>query len=194
MDAELEKLVEAGKLTSKAAQQLDKLRPGAFCLHKSWGFGRIADWNLLLNQILIDFPGKKGHPMQLQYAGDNLVLIPAEHFLARKATDLAGVKKLAKDAPAALVRNILESLGGRAAVPQISEWLIGDVFTEAEWKRWWESTKKTLKKDGHFFIPSKKTEPVELREAPVSQADELLAAFQGSRQPREQVGAMEQII
>jgi transcription elongation GreA/GreB family factor len=194
MDAELEKLVEAGKLTSKAAQQLDKLRPGAYCLHKSWGFGRIADWNLLLNQILIDFPGKKGHPMQLQYAGDNLVLIPGEHFLARKATDLAGVKKLAKDDPAALVRNILESLGGRAVVPQISEWLIGDVFTEAEWKRWWESTKKTLKKDGHFFIPSKKTEPVELREVPVSHADELLAAFQRSRQPREQVGAMEQII
>src|SRR3984893_3255302 len=107
MDAELEKLVEAGKLTTKAAQQLDKLRPGAFCLHKSWGFGRVADWNLLLNQILIDFPGKKGHPMQLQYAGDNLTLIPAEHFLARKATDLAGVKKLAKEDPAALVRNVL---------------------------------------------------------------------------------------
>jgi transcription elongation GreA/GreB family factor len=194
MDVELEKLVEAGKLTTKAAQQLDKLKRGAFCLHKSWGFGRIADWNLLLNQILIDFPGKKGHSMQLQYAGDNLVLIPAEHFLARKATDLAGIKKLSKEDPAALVRNILESLGGRATVSQISEWLIGDVFTEAEWKRWWESTKKTLKKDGHFFIPSKKTEPVELREAPVSQTDELLAAFQHARQPREQVSAMEQII
>ena len=89
MDAELEKLVESGKLTSKAAETLGQLKPGAFCLHKSWGFGRVADWNLLLNQILIDFTGKKGHGMQLQYAAENLAVIPSEHFLARKANDVA---------------------------------------------------------------------------------------------------------
>jgi hypothetical protein len=55
MDAELQKLVDAGKLTPAGAAQLNQLKPGAFCLHKSWGFGRVADWNLLLNQILIDF-------------------------------------------------------------------------------------------------------------------------------------------
>src|SRR2546426_4933561 len=103
MDAELEKLIESGKLSSKAAEQLDQLKPGTFCLHKSWGFGRVAEWNLLLNQIVIDFSGKKGHAMQLQYAADNLTMIPPEHFLARKATDLEGTKKLAKDDPAALM-------------------------------------------------------------------------------------------
>src|SRR5882724_8216312 len=114
MDAELEKLVEAGKLPSKAAEKLDTLKPGTFCLHKSWGFGRVAEWNLLLNQIVIDFTGKKGHPMQLQYAAENLTVIPAEHFLARRAGDLVATKKLAKDDPVALVRNILESLDGKA--------------------------------------------------------------------------------
>src|SRR5467141_37379 len=127
MDPELEKLVESGKLTAKAADQLDKLKPGAFCLHKSWGFGRVAEWNLLLNQIVIDFSGKKSHPMQVQYAADNLIIIPPEHFLARKATDLASIKKLAKDDPAAVVRNILESLDGQATVAQIGEWLVDDV-------------------------------------------------------------------
>src|SRR5438046_6892005 len=96
MNADLEKLVEAGKLTSKAAEKLDSLKPGTFCLHKSWGFGRVAEWNILLNQILIDFAGKKGHAMQLQYAAENLEVIPPEHFLARKANDLAAMKKLAK--------------------------------------------------------------------------------------------------
>ena len=43
MDAELEKLVEAGKLTTKSAGQLEKLTPGTFCLHKSWGFGRVRE-------------------------------------------------------------------------------------------------------------------------------------------------------
>src|SRR5438105_14816840 len=101
MDPELEKLVESGKLTAKAADQLDKLKPGTFCLHKSWGFGRVAEWNLLLNQIVIDFVGKKSHPMQLQYAAENLEVIPLEHLLARKATCLIEDKKLAKDDRAA---------------------------------------------------------------------------------------------
>src|SRR5258708_21639067 len=107
MDVELEKLVEAGKLTAKGAEQLEKLKPGTFCLHKSWGFGRVSEWNLLLNQIVIDFASKKSHPMQVQYAADNLTPLAPEHFLARKATDLAAIKKLAREEPVALARNIL---------------------------------------------------------------------------------------
>ena len=89
MDAELEKLVEAGKLTTKSAGQLEKLKPGTFCLHKSWGFGRVREWNLLLNQIVIDFATKKFHAMQAQYAAENLTPLAPEHFLVRKATDIA---------------------------------------------------------------------------------------------------------
>jgi transcription elongation GreA/GreB family factor len=194
MDAELQKLVESGKLTDRAAEQLEQLKPGTFCLHKSWGFGRVAEWNLLLNQIMIDFAGKKAHPMQLSYAAENLTPIPPEHFLARKASDPVAVKKLAKENPVALARNILESLDGKATPQQIGEWLMGDVFSEPEWKRWWESAKKLLKKDGHFSIPSKKNEPIQLRSAPVSRADELVARFGQTRQPREQAAALDEII
>lgn len=194
MDAELQKLVESGKLTSKAAEQLEKLKLGTFCLHKSWGFGRVREWNLLLNQIVIDFASKKGHPMQVQYAAENLTPLQPEHFLARKATDLASIKKFARENPAALVRNILESLDGKATTQQISEWLVGDVFTEAEWKRWWESTKKALKASGAFSIPAKKTEPIQIRGEGISHADELIAAFNKARQPKEQIAALEQII
>ena len=194
MDAELQKLVEAGKLTSRGAEQLEKLKPGTFCLHKSWGFGRVSEWNLLLNQIVIDFASKKSHPMQVQYAAENLTPLAPEHFLARKATDLAAIKHLARENPAALVRNILESLDGKATAQQISEWLVGDVFTEAEWKRWWESAKKALKASGAFSIPAKKTEPIQIRGEGVSHADELISAFNKARQPKEQLAALEQII
>src|SRR5205814_868480 len=194
MEPELEKLVESGKLTATGAEQLEKLKPGTFCLHKSWGFGRVAEWNLLLNQIVIDFAGKKSHPMQVQYAAENLTPLPPEHFLARKASDLMSIKTLARQEPAAVVRNILESLGGYANVGQISEWLIGDVFTEAEWKRWWESTRKALKATGAFSIPAKKSDPIAIRGEGVSHADELIAAFNKARQPKQQIAALEQII
>jgi len=194
MDVELEKLVESGKLTAKGAEQLEKLKPGTFCLHKSWGFGRVAEWNLLVNQVVIDFAGKKSHPMQVQYAAENLTPLAPEHFLARKANDLASIKKLAREEPVALVRNIIESLDGQATVAQIGEWLVGDVLTQAEWKRWWESTKKLLKTSGAFSIPVKKAEPIQLRGEGMSHTDELIASFNKARQPKEQIAALEQII
>jgi len=194
MDPDLQKLVEAGKITTADAGQLEQLKPDTFCLHKSWGFGRVAEWNLLLNQILIDFEKKKAHPMQLQYAAQNLTPIPAGHFLAQKASDLVALKNQLKEDPVGVVRNILESLGGKATQAQISGWLLGDIFNEPEFKRWWEATKKLLKKERHFLIPTKKTDPVELRAVPVSRAGELITFFNQARQPKEQAAALDQII
>ena len=194
MDAELEKLVDAGKLTAKGAEQLEKLKPGAYCLHKSWGFGRVTEWNLLLNQIVIDFASKKSHSMQVQYAAENLTPLAPQHFLARKANDLASIKKLAREEPVALTQNIIESLDGQATVAQIGEWLVGDVLTEAEWKRWWESTKKLLKASGAFSVPSKKTDPIRLHGEGLSHTDELIASFNKARQPKEQIAALDQLI
>ncbi len=194
MDAELQKLVESGKLTAAGAEALDQLKPGTFCLHKSWGFGRVASWNLLLNQVLIDFEKKKAHPMQLQYAADNPAPVPPGHFLARKASDLPALKRELKENATAAMRNILESLGGKATQTQISSWLSGDIFTEPEFKRWWDATKKLLKKEGHFHVPAKKTDPIELRATPVNRAQELLEFFHQARQPKEQAAALDQIV
>ena len=151
MDPELQKLVDAGKLTLPAASELEKLKPGTFCLHKSWGFGRVSDWNLLLNQIVIDFAGKKSHPMQAQYAAENLTPLAPEHFLARKATNLASIKELAREDPVALVRNIIESLGGQATAAQVSEWLVGDVLSEDGMETLVGIHKEVTQRERRFF-------------------------------------------
>src|SRR5262249_44036544 len=140
------------------------------------------------------FATKKSHPMQAQYAAENLAPLAREHFLVRKATDIGSIKNLTREDPVALVRNILESLDGRASAQQVGEWLIGDIFTEAEWRCWWESTRKALKASGRFSIPAKKTDPIQIRGEGVSHADELLAAFNKARQPKQQIAAVEHII
>ena len=132
--------------------------------------------------------------MQLPYAADNLTVIPPEHFLAKKADNLESIKELAKKDPAALMRNVLESLGGAATVAQVSQLMIGDLFSESEWKRWWDSTKKLLSKDGHFLIPSKKSEPIELRAEKISRGNDLIASLKQARQPKDQATALDQIV
>jgi transcription elongation GreA/GreB family factor len=194
MTSDIQKAVESGKLTSAAGNALQNLQPGGYVVHKSWGFGRIDSINFLVNQITIDFRGKKAHTMQLQYAAESLQPISSDHILAQKAGDLAGVKTRAKDDPVGLMRTILSSFGGKASQDQITQTLVPEVFAETEFKKWWEATKKALKKDGHFAVPSKKSEPLELRSAPVSHADQYIETFNQARQLKDQLAALDQIL
>jgi len=194
MDAEIQKAVDSGKLTSQAGLALEKLLPGSYCYHKSWGFGRVDSINFLVSQLTVDFRSKKGHSMQLQYAAESLQPIPPDHILALKASDLPALKARAKEDPIGLMRTILSSFGGKATQDQIAQALMPEVFNETEWKRWWDSAKKALQKDGHFSLPSKKGEAILLREQAVSRVDEVLDQFFRARQLKDQLIALDAII
>jgi len=193
MNPEIQKAVESGKLTAALGAALENLQPGTFVTHKSWGFGQVDSVNFLVSQMTIHFKTKKGHTMQLQYAAESLQVIPGDHILARKSADLAGVKKRAKDDAVGFVRGLLGNFGGKATQDQITQILVPDVFSEAEFKRWWEGAKKALKKDGHFSVAAETFEAIELRDAPVARTDEFLAAFKAARQLKDQLGALDQI-
>src|SRR3954464_6406647 len=112
MHPEIQKAVDAGKLSTAAGQVLDQLQPGTYVVHKSWGFGQIDSLNFLVSQMTINFKAKKGHTMQLQYGAESLQPITETHILAQKASDLPSVKARAKDDAIGLTRTILNSYGG----------------------------------------------------------------------------------
>jgi transcription elongation GreA/GreB family factor len=193
MDAELQPLIDSQNLTPKDAAILDQLKPGTFCLHKSWGFGQVHSWNLLLNQIVIDFQTKRQHVMQLKYATDSLQPLPQNHVLVRKALDPEALRlQIRSDVPGFL-ELILASFGGKITPDQIQRTITPDLVPEAEFKKWWESAKKTLRKDGRFSIPAKKNEPITIRDRSLSYADELIQQFQQARQLKTQVTVLEKI-
>ncbi|MEO8206597.1 MAG: hypothetical protein ABI615_10490, partial [Chthoniobacterales bacterium] len=194
MHEELEKAVSSTNLTQKTAEALDRLQPKTYCLHKSWGFGRVAEWNLLTGQIFIDFKGKKGHPMQLQYAADNLRPVPDDHLLAQAAENPEALKATLKNDPVSVVRQILQDAGGKATADQINDLMVPAIFDAAAFKKWWELAKKKLKADGHFAIPGKKTDPIILRDAALDRHSELLEIFGKAKQLKQQIAALDQIL
>jgi transcription elongation GreA/GreB family factor len=191
MSDDLNPYIEAGKITAAHAESLKNLTPGAFVTHRSWGFGKIAAWELITGQITIDFGSKKGHPMQLQYAAETLTFIPGEHILARAATDAAAVKEQASADPVGLVRSILADHGGKATADEIAATLVPSVFDAAGFKKWFDSAKKKLKTDGHFLIPSKKGEPIVLQETAQNPHERLIGQFREARHPKDQVSALD---
>ncbi len=191
MSEDLNPYIDAGKITAAAAEALSNLTPGAFCTHRSWGFGQIAAWELITGQITIDFVSKKGHPMQLQYAAETLTFIPSEHIMARAASNAAAVHEHAVKDPVGLVRSILSDHGNKATADEIAASLVPAVFDAAGFKKWFESTKKKLKTDGHFLIPAKKGEPIILQETAQNPHERLIEQFRTARHPKDQVTALD---
>ncbi|HVV01039.1 MAG TPA: GreA/GreB family elongation factor [Verrucomicrobiae bacterium] len=180
MKEEFEKMAAAGKLERHHIDALVQLTDSGFCMHRSWGFGRIKTVDTVFARFTIDFPNKPGHAMDLAFAAESLKPIPRDHILARKASDLEGLRQMAATNHLELVKVVLNSYGGKATVDQIQQVLVPDVIRD-DWKKWWEAAKHELKKDGHFQVPLKKSEPIVYQAKEVPLQNRLLEEFRAAK-------------
>src|SRR5712691_7615027 len=180
MREEFEKMALAGKVARQHIEALVRLTTSGFCMHRSWGFGKIRTVDTVFARFTIDFPNKTGHTMDLAFAAESLKPISKEHILARKASDLEALRQMAATNHLELVKLVLNSYGGGATVDQIQQVLVPDVIRD-DWKKWWEAAKRELKKDGHFQVPLKKTEPILYQLKEVSLQDRLLEEFRAAK-------------
>src|SRR5437773_4519796 len=180
MREEFEKLVAAGKLSKQHVEALVNLTTSGYCIHRSWGFGRITTVDTVFARFTIDFANKSGHTMDLSFAADSLKPISKDHILARKAADLEGLRQMAALQHLDLIKVVLSSYGGKATVDQMQQVLVPDVIRD-DWKKWWETAKREMKKDGHFQVPVKKSDPVIFQMQEVPLQNRLLAEFRAAK-------------
>jgi len=180
MREEFEKMAAAGKLERHHIESLVQLTNSGFCMHRSWGFGRIKTVDTVFARFTIDFTNKPGHAMDLAFAAESLKPISKDHILARKASDLENLRQMAATNHLELVKLVLNSYGGKATVDQIQQVLVPDVIRD-DWKKWWEAAKRELKKDGHFQVPLKKTESIVYQVKEISLQNRLLDEFRSAK-------------
>ncbi len=193
MREEFEKMATAGKLDRHHIEALVRLTNSGFCMHRSWGFGRIKTVDTVFARFTIDFQTKAGHTMDLAFAAESLRPIAKDHILARKVSDLEGLRQLAATNHLELVKLVLNSYGGKATADQIQQVLVPEVIS-ADWKKWWEAAKRELKKDGHFQVPLKKTEPIVYQVKEVSLQDRLLAEFRAAKGLKARIGVATELL
>jgi|UniRef100_UPI003783944C transcription elongation GreA/GreB family factor len=193
MNPEVQNIVAAGKLPAADGEKLSKLEPGVFCLHKSWGVGRIASWDLLGDRVLIDFEGKPAHPMKISFAVSSLEIIPSDHILARRHSDLDALKAMAKDNAPALVELALKSSGGTLHLDGLEKLLKGAIVPDADYKKWWEGAKRALKTHRHVVVPAKRTENLVLRDQAESAGDQMVKSFVAARDLKGKLAALASI-
>src|SRR5581483_11191893 len=193
MKEEFEKLVAAGKLERQHVEPLVQLTTSGYCMHRSWGFGKITTVDTVFARFSIDFQGKPGHAMDLAFAAESLKPIPKDHILARKAADLEGLRQMAALHHLELIKLVLKSYGGKATVDQIQSVLVPDVIKD-DWKKWWEAARKELKRDGHFQVPLKKTEPLIYQAKEVVLQDRLMGEFRAAKGLKARITAATEIL
>jgi transcription elongation GreA/GreB family factor len=193
MKEEFEKLVAAGKLDRQQVEPLVQLTTSGYCMHRSWGFGKITTVDTVFARFTIDFPSKHAHTMDLAFAAESLKPISKDHILARKASDLEGLRRMAALNHLELIQLVLNSNNGRATVDQIQAFLVPDVIKD-DWKKWWEAAKRELKKDGHFQVPLKKTEPIIYQAKEITLQDRLLGEFRAAKGLKARIAVASEVL
>jgi len=176
MKEEFEKLAATGKLSRQNVDALITLTESGYCYHRSWGFGKITTVDAVFSRFIIDFQSKAGHAMDLAFAAESLKPISSDHIYARKVSDIDALRQMAALHHLDLIKLVLQSFNGRATVDQIQQVLVPDVIKD-DWKKWWEAAKRELKKNGHFQVPLKKSEPIIYQAKEVSLQNRFLTEF-----------------
>lgn len=185
MKEDVEKLISAGKLAANQKEALLALAPGSICSHPGFGVGRVASWDLLGDRMTIDFQEKAGHAMGLRIALKTLKALPSEHVLAQYFENPAAIRELAADDPVAFTGSVLRSAGGTLRFDEFEAMVKGRIVSDAAYKKWWDNAKKHLRGHREFVIPSKRTEPLQLRISDLSPAELLIEDFDLARDLKE---------
>jgi transcription elongation factor GreA len=181
--------------TLKAAKaKLESMKPGAYVVHRSWGFGQIKSYDEAGQKLLIDFKGKKGHSMDPAFCIGTMDVLPDAHLLVRKETEGEKISNLIANDPAQLLVEALHGYPNQAATAIEIEITLAQVVGEEKFKKWWSAAKKAIAKDPRISVPEKKTECYVLRETPVSAEDEILEQFGATRSARRRIELAEELL
>jgi len=194
MHEDLENNVAAGKIERAIAEKIDALAPGTICNHRSWGVGKVAEWDLLGGRIVIDFEDKPGHAMALKFAANSLEPIEEGHFFSMRYTQKDELTALAESDPVDLVALAVESVGGSVSLDNLEDMIKGSVVPEARYKSWWEGAKRKLRVDRRFVVPAKRNEPLEMRDSDVTPSDSLIADYTAARDLKSKAKCVDAII
>lgn len=175
------------KLAAHRAK-LESMAPGNYCLHRSWGFGKIVDFDETSYKIIIDFEeGKTGHAMAAAFCVDKLDILNPNDVLVRSRTEPDVIENMIKKQPADLICDILAIDEEQAMMSSEIERVLARVIGPIKYKKWWTATKKVLVKDPRVGVPNKKTEPYILRDEPVKPEEEILEQFHGTKNSKEKI-------
>lgn len=193
MHEDVEKLIEAGRISEAVGQKLSTLAPGQYVLHTSWGAGKVSSWDLFGGKVTIDFEKSSEQVMGLKLALQKLSPLEEGDIRVQRLNSFDELKALAEEDPGEVVVRILEAHGGRLTPDQIDSELCGSLIEEAQYKKWWDKAKKSLRETKRANVPTKRTDFLTLRDENESPLESLVSAFEEAKNIKGKTKALDAI-
>ena len=184
----IDALIEKNPTLASDRAKLEAMAPGNYCLHRSWGFGKIVDYDAAEGKLIIDFEeGKKGHAMAPAFCVDKLEVLESNDILVRSRTEADVIDEMIKKKPGDLMCEIISSAEGQAMTSAEIERVLSRLIGPIKYKKWWTATKKVLLKEPRIGVPIKKSDPYIFRDEPVKPEQEILEQFHGTKNSKEKI-------
>lgn len=134
---------EPAKLWDRATRLLSLLvyDVGTVVAMSGQGVGRVAEVNLPLESLKVDFDKKSGVTVGFRVAAKLLKPLPPGHLLRRQIEDPDSLARLRDENPSELLRAALETSDKPMAAAEIRELLTG-IVAPAQWTSWWAAARK----------------------------------------------------
>lgn len=193
MHPEVAKFVEAGRINQAVGERISQLAPGNYLLSKTWGAGKVVEWNLRDKKLTIDFADRTAQEMDLQFAMQKTDYLDASDFRAKKLEQTEELRHMAGVDAVALVIHVLESHQGSMTLDAFEKALCGTVIAEKDYKKWWDATKKSLAAGKRVVVPTKRTDQMCLRSGAMTPIEALLLDVSNARELKLKCKALEAI-
>ncbi len=191
---DIDLLIQRQPRLESSREKLESMQTGMYCIHRSWGLGKITEYDAQESKLIIDFEdGKAGHAMDPVFCIDRLDILAPESMIARHREEPDVVEEIIKKRPADLIVEILSYAPNQGATNTELESQLSRLLGEKRYKKWWTATKKLLVKDPRIAVPSKKTAPYVLRDEPIAAEDEILEQFFSTKAPIKKVTLAEKL-
>ena len=191
----IDRLIEKDPALESSRSALESLSEGTYCIHRSWGFGKISGFDSERQMVLVDFEeeDRTSHAMDPVFCLDKLELLSSEHILTRHRSNPEEIDTLAKKEPVNLIIEILAKCEDGCATTREIERILGYLFGATKARKWWNATKKLLIKDPRVAVPNKKIEPYVLRDEPVKPEQEILQDFFDEKRSKQKIALAEKL-
>ncbi len=143
---------------------LRSLRVGSTYFDKTWGLGEVVRVDTFSSKVYVDFPNKPAHAMAFDYAAETLKAVPETHLLAIAHRDRGAIDEMIKKQPAELLKIAIQSFGP-STVSRLQNLLnTYGIIADADWKNFWARARKPLSEDPLVNVPSKRSDPITIRD------------------------------
>ena len=105
----IDQLIVTDPSLESSRQALEAMTEGAYCIHRSWGLGKISGFDQERKMLLIDFEDdeRKSHAMDPVFCLGKIEVLEDEHIISKHRNNPEEINLLAKKEPVDLIIDIL---------------------------------------------------------------------------------------